>query len=223
MQRDNPSSGFLVVRSFSFLYRRFDKPVTIGRDVYAIPRTDRKAEASARQYRGIDREPLEAWSAEELELDYPYIPKPTEPEACLRMSALESKGLVQDNFIATQADALEVFRRLRVPEEWDLIWAARVDRAHRPPEGSVLLGYEATYFCRDHFSAVCDSMCFPRWHGTDQAGELFASYFQLLNHAALFNSPEDAQRFLQFYRSTNWTETGDYAIAEIRAPATPAA
>ena len=61
-------------------------------------------------------------------------------------------------------------------------------------------------------------MCFPKWHGTDNEGTLFAVYYEHLNEHALFNSREEAQEFLDFYRSFDWTETGDYVIAEICLP-----
>ena len=61
-------------------------------------------------------------------------------------------------------------------------------------------------------------MCFPRWHGTDPEGALFLSYFQRLNAKGLFDEPDVASAFLSFYLSFEWTEKGDYYIAEVWSP-----
>jgi hypothetical protein len=58
-------------------------------------------------------------------------------------------------------------------------------------------------------------MLFPRWHGTDEEGELFIKYFNQLNSFGLFNSIETAEEFLQYYLSFDWTERDDYYIVEV--------
>jgi len=71
----------------------------------------------------------------------------------------------------------------------------------------------------DHFSASCDCLCFPRWHGTDPEGLLFREHFSRLNRDGLFRSAQEARAFLRYYLSFDWTETGEYEIAEVWAPA----
>ncbi len=44
---------------------------------------------------------------------------------------------------------------------------------------------------------------------------LFLEHFRRLNRHGLFDTPEAAQAFLDYYRSFDWTETGDYVIAEV--------
>ena len=68
----------------------------------------------------------------------------------------------------------------------------------------------------DHFSAVMDSMCFPRWHGPDPERNLLSRFHERLNVSGLFPSAADAREFLTFYRSQPWAETGKYVIAEVR-------
>ena len=58
-------------------------------------------------------------------------------------------------------------------------------------------------------------MCFPRWHGCDPEGTLFLPFFERLNENALFDTADDATEFLDFYRSHDWTESGDYFIADV--------
>jgi hypothetical protein len=66
------------------------------------------------------------------------------------------------------------------------------------------------------------STCFPRWHGTDPEGVLFREHFERLNRHGLFESAQEASAFLAFYLSFDWTETGEYEIAEVWAPVTTA-
>jgi hypothetical protein len=70
-------------------------------------------------------------------------------------------------------------------------------------------GYDATYFIGDHFSAIADSMFFPRYHGTDNEGTLFQDYHESLNNNGLFKSANEAHEFLNFYLSQDWTEHGE--------------
>ena len=55
----------------------------------------------------------------------------------------------------------------------------------------------------------------PRWHGTDESGQLFLSYFRQLNRHGLFQAKSDAEEFLRYYLSFDWTERGDFEIAEV--------
>ena len=209
--------GFLIVRTFTSLYARFSRPADAP--IYSIPVAGVNAEAVAKKYRGIDRESLEPWSAEDLGVGFPNIPFPRHEEraACLALFELQAKARADLDFIVGLDDALYVYSLLENPEEWELIWAAPSDSESFRPAGTQLLGYEPTWYSGDHFSAVCDCMCFPRWHGTDEDGTLFQSHFQRLNQHALFDSAADAGEFLDFYLSHDWTETGEYVIAEIRA------
>jgi hypothetical protein len=85
----------------------------------------------------------------------------------------------------------------------------------KAPAGFSSIGFEPPFFYSDHFSASCDCMLVPRWHGTDKEGALFKEYFQMLNQYGLFADPLTAERFLKYYLSFDWTETGDYCITEV--------
>jgi hypothetical protein len=206
--------GFLIVRSFASLYTRFLGPADAP--IYSIPVAGADAEAVAKKYRGIDREPLEAWSAKDLELGFPNkpFPKQAEQAACLALFELQERGVADNDFIAGVEDARSVYSLLENREEWELVWAAPSGSDAPRPHQSKLFGFEPTWFSGDHFSALCDCMCFPRCHGTDAEGTLFQTHFQRLNEHALFDSAAEAE-FLAFYRSHDWTETGEYVIAEI--------
>ena len=58
-------------------------------------------------------------------------------------------------------------------------------------------------------------MLIPRWDGTDREGTLFKEYLDKLNRYGLFETYDIAKAFLDFYLSFDWTETGEYEIAEV--------
>lgn len=212
-----PRSGFMIPRKYEFLYNDFWKPAPPEMVVYAVPRLGVPAEAMPKKYRGIDRYPLGGWPVKEHDpAQFGITPAAAEPEAAEAINDLVDTHRSDGNFIFSLDDGRRIFSMLRRPDDWELIWVADATASVPPPPDSMPMGFDATWFWGDHFSAICDSMCFPRWHGTDAAGRLFASHFEKLNQYALFPTAGEAEDFLRFYRSQDWTETGEYVIAEIR-------
>ncbi|MGH7280799.1 MAG: hypothetical protein ACRELY_04695, partial [Polyangiaceae bacterium] len=139
------------------------------------------------------------------------------------MRMLELKGKEIDgteDFLTTYELAVDVlgWTKEEGSEDYEIVWARIVDRADAPPSNFERLGFEPTYFMGDHFSAICDCMCFPRWHGTDPEGKLFRSHFDRLNTNGLFDDARTASEFLAYYLTIDWTERGEYEIAEVWAP-----
>lgn len=216
-----PSSGFLIVKTFETMYREFKKPAQEYQVIYSIPRVGVLPEQMPKRYRGISRHVISAWDVKTdgIPPKYPFPLDPviaSEPEACQATFALQERGLVTDDFFSTIADTMTVFTLLRHQSSWEILWAADTDSGIVYPGAAELLGYEPTYFTSDHFSAISDCMCFPQWHGTDKEGVLFMPFHERLNAHALFATIPDAEEFLRFYLSHDWTETGDYTIAEVR-------
>jgi hypothetical protein len=212
--------GYLLVRTFQRLYAEYQNPLPAGKAIYSIPRKGVDASAIAHKYRGIDRAPLEGLSIELMTHILREVPSRlgyAERAASLALHILESQGRADSGFLFSLEDARDAYTILGGPADWEIIWASCADKAIEPPPYTERLGFEPSWFYGDHFSAVCDCMCFPRWHGTDTEGTLFAEYHAKLNENALFDAPEDADGFLRFYRSLDWTETGDYSITEVRA------
>ena len=220
-----PHGGFLIVTRFEALYRDYcDRIGKVAREhrgfteksIYSVPQERLPSSEVRKKYRGLDRVPLIAWPSREFP-DETWMGR-EEPKASQALEDLETANQAHDGFIFSVLDAQRVYSLLRKPDWWELIWAGNSEvRMDRNGVG-LTLGFEPTWFSGDRFSAVCDSMCFPRWHGTDPEGKLFAEYHERLNEHALFNSRAEAQQFLDFYRSFDWTETGDYVIAEICLP-----
>ena len=208
-------SGFLIVRPYNWLYQRFWRPAEPEQFLYAIPRKGADPNSNEKRYRGISREPLQAWY-EELR-GAPHIEVPEDFRAASALRRLEDSGLADDDFVFNHSDALDILSKLDQPDSWELIWAGNADAQVVEPANAKLLGFEPTWFYGDHFSAIADSMCFPEWHGPDEDGTLFLDYYSRLNEYALFPSSSLARDFLEFYRSFDWTETGDYVIAKVLA------
>ncbi len=218
MSRDwyygNFGAGFLIVRAYSWLYDWYcdsdfyDDPGPSR--IYALPQKGVGPEDYAKQYAGIDRVALT------LQPNGAY-PEIDELDALVMLEQLEQTGRAKGDFIFGANDAQRVYSTVQERERWDMIWAARTDvDAAEPPRGT-LLGFEPSYFYPDHFSAIADCMCFPRWHRCDREGTLFREYFERLNSHALFDTAPEAEDYLDFYLSLPWTEHDDYHITKVIA------
>jgi hypothetical protein len=207
-------AGFLIVCPFELLYEQFSTPHP--GPLYAVPQIGVPSSAVAKRYRGIDREASKPGAERTLtSASLTFRHRRPDHAACVLMENLRERGRSDDDFILDRDSAAEVWSRLQNQDQWEAVWARRLDAERRPPDGAVLLGYEPTWFIGDHFSAVADSMCFPWWHGCDSAGTLFLPFFERLNRNALFDTSDEASDFLAFYRSHDWTESGEYSIAEV--------
>jgi hypothetical protein len=205
-ERVSVTKGFLVLKRFEPLFREFAAKPEFDRRIYALPVFGDEPSSAAIRYRGLDRDAIEAYAQGSL--------------AEIRMAELDP----DDNgggFIGTLEQAREVLRwaEEEAPGVYEIAWAQVAGTAHTTPAGFELLGFEPSYFTGDHFSASCDCLCFPRWHGTDREGVLFREHFTHLNANGLFRSAQEASEFLRYYLSFDWTETGEYEIAEVWAPA----
>jgi len=213
-------SAFLVVKTFQVLYESFSNRLPQGTAIYSLPQEGIKPDAVAKKYRGLDREPLSGWSLESmarlLRTNPTAVPIP-ERAAILAMAALENDGRAKDDLLLFLQDARDVYLTLGEPNDWEILWVRLGDASVDPPAQTALLGFEPTWFPEGDFSPVCDCMCFPRYHGTDRKGTLFADHYARLNGHGLFDSPSDAADFLRFYRSFDWTEGGEYSIVGVYA------
>lgn len=197
--------GYLIVKPYATLYRKYMGRYKLTSDYYAIPRVDRTPEQSPIQYRGVDRDALS---------DY----EKSDTLAEVRMAELVVEGRCEEGFLFADADLNEVLALLPSDAEYEVVWTRIAGVTVDPPVGFEAIGFEPTFFIGDHFSASCDCLLIPRWHGTDKEGTLFAEHFRRLNAYGLFGTAVEAKVFLDFYLSFDWTETGEYSIAEVFLP-----
>ena len=217
-------SGFLVVKRFEALYRDFASTGRFDRAIYALPVGGTGPDRVAVQYRGLDRDAIRPWRDKpwgDKEATSPRIRMAELLRAMLDDPAFTFDG--QEDFLRNERDAHQVLKwaEEEAPGDYEISWARVAGAPDAPPSGYQLLGYEPTYFVSDHFSPLCDCMCFPRWHGTDEEGSLFLDYFERLNPCGLFDDKQAAESFVAHYLSFDWTEQEDYLIAEVWAPPTP--
>ncbi len=178
-------AGFLIVKTFTRLYDEYKIRYDLRRDIYAIPRIDREPVLSPVQYRGLDRDALDDNADSEMDA-----------EVYLAVQAIDNR--VMDGIVFARDDAESAIALLGVLQtDYEIIWSRIAGGAAVPPDGYSSAGFEPTYFVSDHFSASCDCMLFPRWHGTDEEGVLFMPYIRQLNKQGLFASTEVAQEFLE--------------------------
>jgi hypothetical protein len=199
-------AGFLIVLRFDVLYARFVERHRFTRDWYAIPRVDRDPSMSRIRYRGTDREALGPACVESCTL------------AEMHLADLEKRGRCVDGILSTIDDVQETIAWLEEERDrHETIWLRKAGARIAAPPGFVSMGFDPSYLDGDHFSASCDCMMFPKWHGTDEEGTLFLEHFRRLNPSGLFDSAADATAFTDFYCSFDWTENerSDYEMVEV--------
>lgn len=73
------------------------------------------------------------------------------------------------------------------------------------------LGFDVGYWGSDHFSALCDAMMMPRWHGAPlEAFEALRAWSAKLTPAQLFTTAENAGDFRTWYLAQPWAELEGY-------------
>jgi hypothetical protein len=197
-------SAFLVVKRFEVLYRNFAQKTHFNRAIYALPEASTDWTASRVRYHGLDRNPITAWDdARAL-------------AAQIRIAEIGEVPRWIGCYLLQPEDVTDVLKwaEAEVPGEYEPIWARLAGSEITPPMSYRLVGYEPSFFPGGYFSASCDCMCFPRWHGTDVEGVLFSEHFKRLNNNGLFESSNEAVNFLSYYLSFDWTEQGDFTIIE---------
>lgn len=196
-------SGFLIVLNFNKLYERYVDRYKLESEIYAIPILNKSPEEYRIKYRGIDRDPICGYLN-------------TDVLAGIRLYELEEEERSEDDFLFEENDALDVFQFLdKEREDYEIVWVRISNSGDSIPEGYKSIGFEPSYFYGGHFSAVCDCMLIPRWHGTDKEGAIFKEYFNQLNCYGLFDNSVIAKEFLNYYLSFDWTERGDFEIVEV--------
>jgi hypothetical protein len=164
---------------------------------------------------GIHSNPF---SDEEVALLDALVAPRVEDEAQRLLAELEEAGRADDDFIFHEEDGHAVYALVTRPADYELIWVRDSTVDIEAPDGWLPLGYEPTWFTGDHFSAIGDSLFLPRWHGPDNDGTLFRRHFESLNANGLCETADEARVYLAYYRSLDWTEDGQYVIAEVREP-----
>ena len=221
------TSGFLIEKTFARMCRELltgieeNRPHLLNKGGYSLPRGDVPVERMAKQYRGIDREPIQAWM-EGLRGSGVVEPTDQELAASLFLTELEDAGNAYDTFVFALADARTTLGKIEPPVEREIIWARRMDAADPPPPETTLLGYEPSgFYEQDDVSAVAQGMFFAWWVREREEDHQLKMYHSKLNRWGLFDTPTDAEAYLQAFRASlppDWDEHWyTYYTTEVRA------
>jgi hypothetical protein len=102
--------------------------------------------------------------------------------------------------------ALEVYRLLDIPEQYEIIMVKRQDFETNPNT----LGFDIGYWGGDHFSLIADTLVTPMFHpAPEEDYQELRQRLSALNPNILFDNPEDASEFRNWYKSKDWAETED--------------
>lgn len=221
------TSGFLIEKTFTRICREFlatqerQGPDCVNKGGYSTPRTDIPADRMSRQYRGLQREPLQGWM-EGLRGSGVVEPADSELNASLFLDVLMKAGKTDCDIILTMEDAKEVMRRIEPPVEREIVWARQLDAGDEPPAGTVLLGYEpSTFWPPTSGSAVAEGLFFTYPVPNDKEALRLREYHDKLNQWGLFDTPANAEEYLKTYLSLlplDWDEHRyRYYTTEVRA------
>jgi len=227
MAEDTTTSGFLIEKTFARMYREFlaaerqFRPHRLDRGGYSTPRTDVAPEQVPKQYRGLQREPMQGWLEVFRNLG---VVEPTDQElaASLFLTELEKAGKVVDDMILALEDAREVLKRIEPPIEREIIWTRRMDADDEAPPGTVLLGYDPSLFYLPTCdSAIGEGLFFTSVGSNDKEGSRFRMHHEKLNRHGLFDAPSDAEEYLKdwlsFLPAGSDPHYDTYYLAEVRA------
>lgn len=205
-------SGWLILRTYQWILERFPVLPVPGRH-YAIPTSG--APVPPIFYGGIDRPALCSLNSVATWADWTGNHVEGELEAIKEMTRIEDQGQSSDDLIATKDAAQSIMSRIVDTDSWECVWVSDTAQLSANCLTSVI-GFEPSYLSGDHFSPLCDSMFLPRWHGSDESGRVFGSFFEALNERGLFSTPEDASGFLASYLQEDWAEKdGEYVIIAV--------
>ena len=183
------SAGFCIVEQYDYVYQkelpRFNK--VPGIKPYGLPYGDKPK----KKYFGIGN-----LSFEKVAQNYNFY-----LDSCLK----------------AENEVIEIRNTLFSEEHCDVVWFRVYGSDAVAPYGYKSCGYDVTYEpdLNGAFSIINDCMFICRWHGCDDEGTAFQSYFEALNDNGLFNDVETAISYMKYYLSFEWSERGEFCICEI--------
>jgi len=194
------TAGFFLEKTFARMCRellaKLGPRPRLGNSYYSIPSASVSPEQMARQYRGLQRDPLQGW-VEALHGSGVIEPPDEELEAGLFLTELEDAGKADWGIVFALEDAQVVVRRIVPPVEREVVWARILDTEEvaDPPAGTVLLGYEPGEF----YPPDCNSFVgyAVLLEGPRSPG--IKAYHEKLNRWGLFDNLIDAQEYAKEY------------------------
>ena len=181
---------------------------------------------SPQRYRGVSRDPLTRIFDGEVEAipgvgpDWVARVKMRERPAS-NPERLKDWDVFDPDLVEDLAFAREVAAATDRPGDWEVVV---VDRGSQERTG-LTLGFDVGTWGGDHTSIVCDAMLVPMWHGPPPAEfEELLPHARRLNEHQLFDGPEHASAYREWYLGQRWAATeADDEFRVIRVDAVPPA
>ncbi len=208
-------------RDLEAAYRSRSRPMWEPASSYLHAVRSALGAVPATSYRGIGRypfteyaEPDLGWSGERSQ--HIADPEPYARELLLRLLGPEDYETPYPRaFLALPQHAREVYSALAAPERYEI-----VELCKAPDRPRDLLGFDIGYWGGGNYSILCDTAIWPEWHPAppDSIAALSEAMGQL-NRNALFPNPEQAERFLEWYRQQPWAESepSEFSIIAVGA------
>jgi len=218
--RIQQTSGYLIVMKPEPLIDRYEKMEHIMK-YEKYYKTFRVAFSgfNARNYRGVSRDrllsPIPFTERDEFEAF--YLHERVENRAAitrwweLLINKVENEDINSDedddgDLLPSIESALELYRLLDIPDQYEIIKVKRQDFEIN----SNTLGFDIGYWGGDHFSLIADTLVTPMFHpAPEEDYQELCQRLSALNPNILFNNPEDASEFRNWYKSKDWAETED--------------
>ena len=202
----NAKHGYLIVLKPEILLKRYMESRLFSEHGNRIKEMWRAFAAfPPEDYRGTARDCLEGLPARMIELfESAGDDNQGNKEARERLYEILDKSDedYDSNLIKRLTDAREIFSLLEGPQQWEIIEVRREDFA----VSTATLGFDVGPWS-GVYSLIADTIVDFAWHpppASDYAE--VARQLASLNQHLLFPQPEDAARFLAYYRSKSWAE-----------------
>lgn len=215
----NAKHGYLIVLKPEIFLKRYRESGLFAKYGDRIKEKWRAFAAfPSKNYRGTGRDCLEALPARMIEL-FEAAGDDNQGNKEAREHFYEildrSEDDYDNNLIERLPDAREIFSLLECPDQWEIIEVRREDFA----VGPATLGFDVGPWS-GVYSLIADTIVVFAWHpppASDYAE--VARQLASLNQYLLFPQPEDAARFLAYYRSKSWAEKegheGEFCIIQV--------
>jgi hypothetical protein len=213
------ASGYLIVRVTEALLRDYSPPD--GR--YDLLRQLREATSllEVANYRGMGRWPLDPYhSLDPAAIDaFRGAGLDMDSDKAARMKAVElDADSPDDQLFGAYRHASEVAALLDAPSKWEVIHVSNAEMQPTPDTVGYDIGWMGS---AQKYSLISDSLVAPTWHPPQPEDfEELAKESVRLNDHLLFDAPEDALAFKDYYISKPWAETEDPVFEVVRVSTT---
>lgn len=221
------TSGYAIVRMPTGLISAYDESMLTHKAAQWFHELCEKLKPLPRSaYRGTSRFPLMPFPSTDPEVirSFEYSGCDMRTEQAARRRFIEILGSdvpedFDDDLLAEQPAAREVFSLLVCPKEYEIVQVAREPFI----ENANTLGFDIGYWGGDHYSIICDSAVRPHWHPPQpECFDDLARQLKMVNESFLFPSAETAAAFRSWYRTQDWAETefrtDEFCIIQVNKP-----